>query len=39
MSKKIETNSEPSWLDPRNDRNTPMNEHATREFAAALAVA
>ena len=26
MCKKIETSSEPSWLDPRNDRKTPFTD-------------
>jgi hypothetical protein len=41
MSKKIETNSEPSWVDPRNDRKTPFTdaelETLTDDFIAAMA--
>jgi hypothetical protein len=41
MSKKTETNSEPSWHDPRNDRKTPFPdaelETLTDDFIAAMA--
>jgi hypothetical protein len=41
MGKKTETSSEPSWLDPRNDRKTPFTdaelETLTDDFIAAIA--
>jgi len=41
MCKKTETSSEPSWLDPRNDRKTPFTdaelETLTDDFIAAIA--
>ena len=41
MYKKIETSSEPSWLDPRNDRKTPFTdaelEILANDFIAVMA--
>ena len=41
MRKKIETSSDPSWLDPRNDRKTPFTdaelEILANDFIAAIA--